>query len=528
MRNVLTPVSRGPTSESEPLLGRKARLTRNAAGGYVFQVDDWTRLDRFLILGSEGGSYYAFARDLTVDNAGAARRAIAEDGVRVVRRVVVVSDSGRAPKNDPALFVLAMAASLGDERTRRAAFRALPVVARTAGRLFRFVEYVDGMRGWGRGLRNAVGNWYLARPVSEVARQMAKYRERGGWSHRDLLRLAHPRAVGARNALFGWATQGRFVPEPELRLIEGFERVQRADDAREVAALVRKYGLTREMLPPTALGAPEAWEALLERMPLKALVRNLAAMTRAGLLASGSDATARVVARLEDAQALEASRLHPVVVLSALLAYRAGREADGTGEWRPVGPVVDALQGAFERSFANAPRTGKRFYLGIDVSGSMRYGQIAGAPGLSPAVAAAAMAMVVARREPAHQMAAFAHEMRELDITALDSLVDVVRKTRGLPFGGTDAALPMLDALERGIEVDVFVVLTDNETWFGGVHPVEALVRYRDRMGRPAKLVVVGMTANEFSIADPTDAGMLDVVGFDAATPGLIADFASA
>jgi 60 kDa SS-A/Ro ribonucleoprotein len=37
---------------------------------------------------------------------------------------------------------------------------------------------------------------------------------------------------------------------------------------------------------------------------------------------------------------------------------------------------------------------------------------------------------------------------------------------------------------------------------------------------------VVGMTSNGFSIADPTDGGMLDVVGFDTATPQLIAEFA--
>jgi len=45
--------------------------------------------------------------------------------------------------------------------------------------------------------------------------------------------------------------------------------------------------------------------------------------------------------------------------------------------------------------------------------------------------------------------------------------------------------------------------------------------------GIDAKLVVVGMVANEFSIADPNDAGMMDVVGFDTTAPQLISDFAS-
>jgi len=53
------------------------------------------------------------------------------------------------------------------------------------------------------------------------------------------------------------------------------------------------------------------------------------------------------------------------------------------------------------------------------------------------------------------------------------------------------------------------------------------LKNYRQQMGRPAKLVVIGMTSTGFSIADPDDAGMLDVVGFDTATPALISDFAT-
>jgi 60 kDa SS-A/Ro ribonucleoprotein len=54
---------------------------------------------------------------------------------------------------------------------------------------------------------------------------------------------------------------------------------------------------------------------------------------------------------------------------------------------------------------------------------------------------------------------------------------------------------------------------------------VQALQQYRARTGIAAKLVVVGMVSNGFSIADPDDVGMLDVVGFDTATPAVIADF---
>jgi 60 kDa SS-A/Ro ribonucleoprotein len=42
-----------------------------------------------------------------------------------------------------------------------------------------------------------------------------------------------------------------------------------------------------------------------------------------------------------------------------------------------------------------------------------------------------------------------------------------------------------------------------------------------------AKLIVVGMVSNGFSIADPNDAGMLDVVGFDTSAPAVMADFSA-
>jgi 60 kDa SS-A/Ro ribonucleoprotein len=69
------------------------------------------------------------------------------------------------------------------------------------------------------------------------------------------------------------------------------------------------------------------------------------------------------------------------------------------------------------------------------------------------------------------------------------------------------------------------VIYTDNETWVGHTHPHQALRAYREKSGIPARLIVVGMTATECSIADPSDPGMLDVAGFDSAVPSLITDF---
>ena len=49
--------------------------------------------------------------------------------------------------------------------------------------------------------------------------------------------------------------------------------------------------------------------------------------------------------------------------------------------------------------------------------------------------------------------------------------------------------------------------------------------RAEDCGSRGREGVVVGMTSNGLTLADPNDRGMLDVVGFDTTVPAVIADF---
>jgi len=552
------------TPQWEPMPGTAQEP--NSAGGYVWRSDDWDRLDRFLLLGTEGGTYYIRERELTIENAETIVRLVGEDGSRVVRRTVEISVSGRAARNDPALFVLAICAGLGDAATRRASLAALPEVARTGTHLFHWLRYVTAFRGWGRGVRRAVASWYTAKSAKELAYQILKYGSRDGWAHRDALRLGHPKPpTPTHDLLFRFATRGweamaevagvgdgAGVEGHGSRFADGEARGAAGIDSEvaELLAAVRSLGdlapeaaaraiargrLVREMVPTELLRHAVVWEALLERMPLTALIRNLGVMTRVGLVAPQSDAARTVATRVTDAKALRAARVHPIALLAALRTYGGGRGIRGDGAWEPVAQVVDALDEAFYLAFENAPRTGVRIMLALDVSGSMT-APIHGLHFLSCRETSAAMALVTAATEPRHFFTAFAAEgrrgrlwpafgLRALEVSPRQRLDDVVRTVGSLPFGGTDCALPMLEARRRGWEIDAFVVYTDSETWAGDVHPVQALWRYRQATGIPARLVVVGMASNGFTIADPDDPGMLDVVGFDTATPQLIGDF---
>ena len=537
------------TPQTQVIPGREKEMAKNHAGGFSFKLSPWDQLDRFLILGTEGATYYASEREMTAANAQSVIRLIGEDGVRVVNRVVEISDSGRAPKNDPALFVLALASAADDDATRKAALAALPKVARIGTHLFHYAAFVEGVRGWGRGLRRAVAQWYLDQPVDRLANQAIKYQQRDGWSHRDLLRLAHPKTDDeARDATFRWIVGGQAKLGDKAEFlhpqIQAFEEAKRATSVGEIVKLIHDHNLPREAIPTQFLNDAKVWEALLNKMPLTAMIRNLATMTRVGLLTSMSAAEKQVKERLADSDILRKARVHPIQILAAMMTYQAGRGMRGQNTWTPLRGVVDALDGAFYGSFGNVKPTGKNTLLALDVSGSMTMGTIAGIPGLNPRVASAAMALITANVENSYEFIGFtgggsswggrmnsnvksAGPVSILNISPRQRLDDVIKTISNLPFGSTDCSLPMQWALEQKLPVESFAVYTDNETYAGRMAPSQALVEYRRKAGIPAKLAVVGMTATNFTIADPKDSGMMDFVGFDLNAPQLMSDFFS-
>ncbi len=512
------------TPQSEPM---RADQVKNEAGGYAWEIDNWAKLRRFLILGTEGGSYYVGERDLTKQNIAALAACIKEDGPRTVAEITAISHGGRAPKNDQALYALAYAISHGDKATKRAAAEALPDVARIGTHLYSFVAYAETMRGWGRTMRWAVSHWYDKNP-QQLAYQAIKYRQRDGWSHRDLLRLAHPK--NAENApVFDWIAHGGEVNGNEQPLIEAFQKAQAATTPKETADLVREFRLPREALNTEHLKSVEVWQALLEAgMPMTALVRNLATMTRNGTL-DDTQSLRIVLDQLADEEYIRKSRLHPIAVLIALRTYASGRGYQSRGEgWTPKPKVTDALDAAFYTAFGNVEPINKKLLLAVDVSGSMMglgHG-IQGMP-LSPREAGVAMALVTLNVEPDVEVIGFDTSCYAAGISSSQRLDDAL-STFPHTGGGTDCSLPLKYAIDKRKEFDGFVLYTDHQTWAGNMyHPAQALVQYRNQSGRPARCATVAMVAYSTKINDPDDPGMLDVVGFDTATPGLISEFLS-
>jgi 60 kDa SS-A/Ro ribonucleoprotein len=539
------------TPQSEPM---RADQVKNEAGGYGWEVDNWSKLRRFLILGSEGGSYYVGERQLTQQNIGALAACLKEDGPRTVGEIAAISHEGRAPKNDQALYALAYAISHGDKETKRAAAEALPDVARITTHLYSFVAYAETMRGWGRTMRWAVSHWFDRKP-EQLAYHAIKYRQRDGWAQRDPLRLAHPSfddaalrdVVGFMSGnvdhkhLVNYTDKdGKTHPihrpakpwsasEDTDKMILGYLAATKAESAKESADLVREYKLPREALKTEHLNSTEVWGALLETgMPMHALIRNLATMTRNGTL-EDSALLKLVIDQLGDGEYIRKSRVHPIAVLFALRTYAQGRGYQSRGEgWTPKPKITDALDAAFYTAFGNVEPTNKKMLLAVDVSGSMMgmgHG-IQGVP-LSPREAGVAMALITLNVEPDVEVVGFDTAVYAAGISSRQRLDDALNSFPRTG-GGTDCSLPMQYAIQKNKTFEGFVLYTDHQTWAGNrYHPAQALVEYRNKTGLNARCATVAMVAYAQKINDPQDAGMFDVVGFDAATPGLISEFVS-
>lgn len=525
--------------QRQPLDGKQIK---DSAGGYVYPVSIWTNLDRFLVLGTEGGSYYAQEQDLTKENVDSVKKCIAEDGIKVVERIREISVSGRAPKNDPALYALALAFTHGNAQTKRKVQEVFCDVVRIGTHLFNFVAFVDGMRGWGRSLRRLVGEWYRTKDDDALAYQVLKYQYRNRWRHADVLAKCH---YGENRGIYRWIkgldTAERIVhrvtedgahisttydaTDDLPKLLAGYEELKRTQKRSGVIKLIETHEFTHEMVPNAWKNETDVWAALLVNMPVIATVRNLGKMTQVGLLKPFAPEVKTILERLT-ADAIKRSLIHPIQILMALITYKSGAGMRGSLTWEPVPQIVDALDAAFYLAFENVEPSEKNTLLALDVSGSMGAGTVAGCKGLTPRNASAAMALVTARTEPHYHIFGFSDDFITLPISASDKLASAVEAVSDIPMGRTDCALPMLYALQKKLEVDIFIIYTDNQTWFGDIHPKTALDMYRQEMGRPAKCAVVAMVANKFSIADPTDGGMLDFIGFDTATPSVLSDFA--
>lgn len=523
MKNYSSAIT-GQRPQTQPIFSR-TDMVKNNAGGYVFQITPQDRLERFLLIGSEGGTYYVNEQKLTEENATSIVNYIKTDGLRVVDTLVDFAENSRAPKADAGLFVLALAATYGDERTKTASYAAISRVCRTSTHLFTFLANVQNLRGWSRGLRSGVAKFYTTKDSDKVAYQLIKYRNRAGFTHKDALRLSHPKTGDSKlNELFKYAV-GKVPPtETSNALVNAFDIAQalgtdtKGGTAKALANLIREFKLTWEMIPNESLNNAEVLKALLENMPTNALLRNLNRFSYNGLTDSNNSTVKLIVSKLTDEVAVAKSGIHPLNVINSMLTYSSGRGIKGDKTWTPNQNIVDALGDTYELALKALTPTGKNILVAVDVSGSMN--APVGGMQMSAAQVANVLAVTILKSEKNAELVWFDTTLKNPTFGRRSSIDEVIKNSpRG---GGTDCAQAFVHALNTKTKYDAILILTDSETWAGQAHGLDLLNKYRGSINKDVAVIEVALAANPHTTLPIDDKKVLRVVGFDASVTEVI------
>ena len=494
----------------------------NSAGGFAWAVDDWARLRRFLILGSEGGSYYASRVEADARERRGGRALPRAPTARArSREIVAVSDDGPRAEERPG----AVRAGDGGRRsaTRRRARRrstrcrgcAAPARTCSSSRRSSRASAAGAARCGARSalVRRRSRRRRARLPGGQVppARGRVAPRPAAPGAPGGARQRGQPDARAVATSTRGCSSGSSAAARPTAcrALVEGFARAQAARDAgarrrRSSASTACRARRCRA----EHLTSPEVWEALLEDMPMTALDPqpgddDARRPARAGLGTARRRSSRSSATR----SGIRQARVHPIAVLVALRTYAAGHGGAAGSSGRRSAQIVDALDAAFYTAFENVEPTGKRMLLALDVSGSMACGcgrrragpDAARCLGGAGAGDGGDRAALRDRRLLRRQAAAGRPARAALDCG--DGRPDAAgdqpaaapgrRRADGVATCRSAARTARCRCCTRSSaerEIDTFVVYTDRETWAGDVHPAQALARLPARVGhrRPA------------------------------------------
>jgi 60 kDa SS-A/Ro ribonucleoprotein len=435
-------------------------------------------------------------------------------------------------------------------------------------------------KGFGRAFKTALNRSFLKKTPAQLAYQVTKYQSRGDWGFNDIIKCTHlrtgtgenrkrntkylppdyqappikpatPMDLVLRYSMYGMvemtklANEFNLLEDPIYHYLcavycaKNMQVEINETNTNDLIHLILKHRLVREHLPTWSLKNCEVQKALLfgdyrrggaKPPPMTALLRNLASLTSIGLF-EDKEILDLVVKHLNDKDAVQKSRIHPVNVIIAWFVYKKGHGFKGKLSWTPQKEIVDALEQMAFLAFANAPPTIKRYGVFIDGSGSMTAETTF--QGLSNADIAALLSLVIARSGQGHLFYVFSAKNSGRykqfgpptdnsglydvghQIHANSTFEEVLNAVQLSNWGATDISNGIRYLEKSNKHVDAIVVITDNDI-NTGEKPLVALNSYRAKIGNPnVKLITLAVQLNDLTIADPSDKGMLDMCGFD-------------
>lgn len=478
----------------------------NEAGGRAYAMSDKHALAQYAATGCLSRTFYATAKD-QLDKVRELCGKV--DGEFIAKTAVYCREQGFM-KDMPALLLAELAV-----RDGALLERVFARVCDNAKMLRNFVQIVRsgtiGRRSLGTRPKRLVQRWLDQRSDAQVFAASVG----NDPSLADVLKLCHPKpATAGRRALYGYLLGRPYDVAALPECVTAFEdfKAGRTDQVPDVPF---------QMLTSLKLDG-KAWRAIAARGGWQMVRMNLNTFLRHGVFDDAA-LTRKLAEKLASPVEVRKAKVFPYQLMVAYM------QADSQIPKK----VREALHDAMEASLVNVPEVEGTVYIMPDVSGSMHSPVTGARPGQTTAVRCIDVAALVAaaflRKNRSAEVLPFHDRVLSCQLSGHDSVMTNAKRLASLPSGGTDCSAPLRELNRRKARGDLFVFVSDNESWVdrrhgrgtGMMHEWEIL----KQRNPGARLVCIDIQPNATVQAhDRPD--VLNVGGFSDSVFDLVATFA--
>lgn len=421
--------------------------TVNNAGGAAYKLAPREALAKLACVGFLANTFYTSAQDQLTEILAVAAQC---DDVFVGQVAAYARQKGQM-KDTPAVLLAYLFGKKSPALTE-GLFRTVIDNAKMASNFLRAVRSGKfGRVSLGTKGKRLLSGWLNRSSLDYLFRQsIAK-----DPSLADIIRLARPNPTRtpdwtARSALYRRLIGKEHVHGDLPQLVQDFDL----------------WGLGAGPLPDVPFNMvdsqplkPADWAQLFQRGGLQFIRMNLNTAQRQGVFKD--PAMVKMVAeRLSDATEVAASRQFPYQWLTAFLAVR--------GDVDIPQQIKEGLHAALEASTRNVPALAGNVYVAVDCSGSMASPvtgvKVHHSTHLSYMDVAALFAASIARTSPTVKVMTFNNAATFVPIEPRDTLFTIAT-TLAKSGGGTDCSAPLRLLATEKRPVDLFVLISDEESW---------------------------------------------------------------
>ncbi len=341
----------------------------------------------------------------------------------------------------------------------------------------------------GRRVKDTVNIWLKAK-INEYWAIKYGARGNGGYSLFDLFSIYRP-DFGYENPIVRYLKNGDVAPSEKQ--LWNFELLKRATSTEDKIRAIRDGRLPHEVSTSFAGTDKGVWFAIIDQLPVFALLKNLATLERHGVIGEARDKIRRT---LQNAETIKKSKILPYRFLEA--------EKHVTTGW-----VRDALRDALELAFDNIPDIQGETAVLLDCSPSMKPLDYRNPHGRgmndNTMEVASVFATALCRKAQDSALVAFDADAEIIHVSSRDSVLTQAAKVAQWGVrGGTSPGNALNLLTNRSGRYDNIIVITDGQENTGTPF-AHALMQYRSIKNPNVKTFVLDVSPNNRQSITPSD-----------------------